>query len=75
MNIEVVSWLDHHSVQGWQIKPEVVDYIATTVGFIVHEDKNYLVLAQSLGNVGDAFADTMHIIKRNITARRTVELD
>lgn len=72
MNIEIVSWLDHYNIPGWTDAVSVPeDYIATTVGYPVLENKKYLVLAQSIAANG-AVADLMHILKRSIIERKVL---
>ena len=68
-----VTWEDHYSHQGWQDIPmESPEYLATTVGWVVYEDKKKVVLAQSIAD--NAIADAMHIMKVNIRNRDNVEI-
>jgi hypothetical protein len=71
--LEMITWEDHYSHQGWQDIPmESPEYLATTVGWVVYEDKKKVVLAQSIAD--NAIADAMHIMKVNIRHRDDVEI-
>ena len=72
-NIELVTWEDHYSHQGWQGTPkESSEYLAHTIGWAVYEDKKKLVLAQSVAD--EAVADCMHIMKVNIKSRTIIKV-
>jgi hypothetical protein len=43
-----VTWEDPKAVAEWSKK----DFIATEVGFLIHEDKNHIVLTSQIGSDG-----------------------
>lgn len=55
-----ITWLDSHSGGGWQSPSEVKewiknaekDFIIKTVGYFIHEDKDFLRVAQSHDSQG-----------------------
>ena len=67
-----IDWIDAFAEGGWkkladlpkQIKPMSI----TTVGWFIHEDKDYLVFAQNISN-DEKYADTMSIPKKWIKRR------
>lgn len=75
MKIQYIEWLDHCSYSsGWST--DTTDRVLLTcesVGFLIEEDKNKVVLAQSRG-VQDppAYADFMVIAKKLIKKRTTL---
>lgn len=71
IKLEMVWWRDHYSSQGWQDPPTSAEhYVATSVGFPVFEDKDYVVLAQTVAPW--AVADLMHILKSDIVKRKKI---
>lgn len=64
-----VTWLDSHAYGGWKSRDEWAEHISAdrlvceSVGWLVIDGRDYLVLAQSRGNrVGDAtWADMVQI--------------
>ena len=67
-----INWIDAYSDGGWrklsdlpkQIKPMSIE----TVGWLIHEDKEYYTFAQNLSDK-ERYSDTMSIPKRYIKKR------
>jgi hypothetical protein len=64
-----VTWLDHYSRNGgWttvkRFQPRA--FLATTVGYVVAEDDDYLVLAGEIDHHGDTAGNDTAILKRCI---------
>lgn len=64
-----VNWVDAASNSGWVHISDIKtpkDYLVSTVGWLIYEDKNYYVLAQNLTSSGNV-SDRMQIPKKWVT--------
>jgi len=53
MDVYIIKWRDAHSNDHWlnvfeQINWQDVDFVVTSVGFVINEDDKYLYIAQSI---------------------------
>lgn len=78
--VEVVEWNDSgmQGDVGWK-KAEtfaaamtVDKMLAHTVGFVMHEDEDVLLLGQTYDAAHDAYCGAMAILKRDILRRETL---
>lgn len=76
--ILVVCWDDAHSSADWmdaaELKPKLKPTIATTFGFVVHENDDYLILADSYFEEDDTVSNYTKIPKKMIKEMKEVEL-
>ncbi len=73
--ILMVSWQDHHSDNGWH-KEDNINYnvfVNISVGFLVKETKNHIVLAQTDCQNSDLFGDLLFILKKTILKKKEVK--
>lgn len=72
----IVTWLDHVGDTGWKSKLDVEKTTpakATTIGWLIHEDRETIKICNSLVDDGD-FGGTDCILKRCIVERFEVEV-
>ena len=73
--IESVEWIDAVAHVGWDVKcGGVRPALIISVGKLVHEDKDSLVLAGTFGAVDDETNARMAIPKGWIKNRKTIKL-
>lgn len=77
MNIEYIIWRDSVSRGGWHYPDSLVGFkgrAITTVGIVVEEDENDIVLAASIGDAGSgpAYCNLISIPKEVISSRSVV---
>ena len=74
LDIVIVKWEDHHSTNGWQDISDISEepLINTSVGFLVKETPNHIILAQSLVGDGEQCGDIISILKKTITYKKEV---
>ena len=67
-----VDWIDAFSDGGWKKISDLPKHMEPitiqTVGWLIHEDKDYYTYAQNLSN-NDKYSDTMSIPKKWIKKR------
>lgn len=70
----LVKWEDHHSINGWQDISSINEepLINTSIGFLVKETSDHLILAQSLVGDGEQCGDIISILKKTITYKKEV---
>ena len=74
--IEIVVWEDFTASAHWQTPKEVaasMPAICTTIGFLVHENRNTIKLCNSVIQGEDVVGGESLIIKKNIISRERVE--
>lgn len=73
IKILYVIWLDHCSVSSWMDREEAIKTADMaeihTVGWLIHEDKDKLVLALNIDSSNDNVSDAITIYKKCITER------
>ena len=72
----LVTWLDHQGSSGWKDLPDLEELKApeaTTLGWLVHEDNERIVLCSSLVDESEWGSYDM-IIKSCVTSRQEYEL-
>lgn len=70
-----ISWLDSSSFTGWQSKPESALLECWSAGYLVHKDKNSIVIALNCSSKAsnNAFGDTMTIPRKVVTKIRRLK--
>jgi hypothetical protein len=76
MKAELVSWKDAVSVDEWTAKADISPtfHIIRTLGFIVAETGESLVLALNHDTTADNFACFIHIPLEMIISRREIKI-
>lgn len=76
MDAYLVEWEDHHSTNGWQDISSISEkpLINTSIGFLVQETADHLILAQSLVGDGEQCGDIISILKKTVVHQREVFL-
>lgn len=75
MNIELISWTDAVSTDDWtdiKIAKELKPYLMHSVGFVLNEDKECVVIALTWDFEGDSVSQFLSIPKRWIKDRQVV---
>lgn len=74
-----VKWLDHHNLNdsGWKDFDELVPHVMEmeSVGWVMCEDKNYLVLAAHMNEKHQTACGEIMIIKKCILNRQEIVLN
>ena len=70
----IIHWLDHYEVEGWNPK-EVITTLkggeqCTSVGFLVKQNKEIIVLAQSISS--ECYGDMVVIVKAAIISMEQI---
>ncbi len=79
MQATLIEWLDHSSfsLNHWRDLAELQDLApkpCTTIGFIVHETKDHLVVAGTANPEQDRYNGEMCIVKKCIVKRKKLKL-
>jgi len=72
-----IEWVDSLGQSHWQFKSDIEERSVTkviTVGIVVHEDKEQLVIAHSQSLDTDEWNSAIHIPKCCITKKRILKL-
>jgi hypothetical protein len=74
--IQQIIWKDHFSSNGRWMNIEDMNlrpHMNVSVGKVMHEDKESVVLASSWSQMNDLFNDPIYILKSCITVRKDVK--
>ena len=77
--LELIEWYDAESEVSWGDPKEVLEwckksFIATEVGFIFYEDKNFIVMVSQIGSDG-TIGNRTRIPKPWIKSRKKIKAD
>lgn len=80
MRVSFVRWLDSGSHldfdRGWKglsdyvVRASLDNMVAESVGFVMHEDEDVLLLGQTRDTAGQSYVGAQAIAKQNILDRR-----
>jgi len=79
--IEVIEWVDPCQVNAqWLGKEQFLSFaqhgghLTTSVGFVMYEDEECVVMVQSISNDGELVSEAQKILKANIKRRTRIGL-
>lgn len=74
MNVYMVEWIDSESDHGWgKIKDsEISTALCITIGFLVKENKDFIMMSHSWDKENDSINGTIQIPKVAIKKKRKV---
>lgn len=56
-----IEWVDSHSTSGWQLDHEPIDLACISVGILIQDRPDRVVIAQSLAAANGEYCDFMEI--------------
>jgi len=77
--LELIEWYDAESEVSWAEKKEALEwskkeFVATEVGFVFYEDKNFIVMVSQIGSDG-TIGNRTRIPKPWLKSRRKIKAD
>ena len=75
-----VQWEDHFAFRdGWgeaKFKDSCSSYLCETIGYLMYEDKNRMVVSLNICRKGDIVdcADSMNILKKTVVKRKYLKI-
>lgn len=66
-----IEWLDHAGKAGWQRDVEITPMICRTVGYLLKDDKKFIVVTQDLTE-NDSYGYQMCIMKNCIKSMKVL---
>lgn len=70
-----VEWRDSHSVVGWFSEGDIdeSDHINTSIGYLVKDTNDYIILTFSHYPDEDVYGDLLYIIRQDVVSIRSLD--